>query len=121
MTYRSESDLLADIRLEIGTMHEIRLFRNNVGKLQDKNGTWVAYGLCPGSSDLIGWKSVIVTADMIGQRIAQFLAIETKAQRGMMSATQERFVETVREHGGLAGMAKSIDDAYNIIDRRDHD
>ena len=120
MTYKSEADLLADIRIEIGTMHEMRLFRNNVGVLVDAKGQHVTFGLCPGSSDLIGWKSVIVTPEMVGRRLAQFVAIETKFQRGRLSDKQERFIATVKEHGGLAGEARSLEDAYNIIDGDDH-
>jgi hypothetical protein len=121
MTYKSEADLLADIRIEIGTMHEIRLFRNNVGVLIDNKGQHVAFGLCPGSSDLIGWKSVVVTPDMVGKRFAVFLAIETKAQRGRLSDKQQRFIATVKEHGGLAGEARTLEDAYRIIEGADHE
>jgi len=116
MTYKSEAELLADIRIELGTRDDVRLFRNSVGMLKDKQGRAVFYGLCKGSSDLIGWRSLVVTPDMVGKRIAQFVAIETKAQRGVMSARQTRFVETVNEHGGRAGRARSIWDAYDILD-----
>lgn len=35
-----------------------RLFRNNTGAWKDPSGRIVKYGLCKGSSDLIGWTAV---------------------------------------------------------------
>jgi hypothetical protein len=64
-----------------------RLWRNNVGALKDDRGVPVRYGLANDSaqlnkvlksSDLIGWRKVTVTADMVGTAIAQFVAIEMK-------------------------------------------
>jgi hypothetical protein len=36
----------------------VRLWRNNVGALRDERGRLVTYGLCKGSSDLIGLHQV---------------------------------------------------------------
>ena len=38
----------------------------------------IKYGLCNGSSDLIGWTPITITPDMIGKKIAVFTAIEVK-------------------------------------------
>ena len=38
----------------------------------------VKYGLYKGSSDLIGWKSIEITPEMIGQRFAVFVSVEVK-------------------------------------------
>jgi len=92
----------------------IRLFRNNVGALRDATGRLVRYGLAPGSSDLIGWRSVTITADMVGQTIAQFVAIEVK-DRGRATPEQLTFIEAVTRAGGLAGVARSPDDARTIL------
>ena len=40
------------------------LFKNNVGKLRDERGNLVTFGLCKGSSDLIGWTPITITPDM---------------------------------------------------------
>ena len=37
-----------------------RLFRNNVGKLKTEDGRFVRFGLCEGSSDLIGWTPYVI-------------------------------------------------------------
>ena len=49
----SEQELQQRIRLELGR-GPVRLWRNNVGALRDQRGQLVSYGLCRGSSDLIG-------------------------------------------------------------------
>lgn len=64
-----------------------RLFRNNKGVLPDKRGVPVRFGLCNEtaelgkrlrSSDLIGIRPVVITPDMVGTTIGQFVAREVK-------------------------------------------
>jgi hypothetical protein len=75
-------------------------------------------GLCRGSSDLIGLRSVTVTPEMVGQRLAVFAAVEVKAPRGRLTAEQEAFIAMVREMGGLAGAARSVEDAEGLLGLR---
>ena len=78
-----ETVLQQNIRLALGQHSDLRLFRNETGKLPDpRTGRWVQFGLAKGSSDLIGFKTVKVTPEMIGQEIAQFVSIEIKTERG---------------------------------------
>jgi len=92
-----------------------RLFRNNVGALKDDRGQWVKYGLCNGSSDLIGFTPLVITADMVGQTVAVFTAIETKAGRGKATQEQAAFIKVVQNSGGLAGVAKTDADLDAIL------
>lgn len=91
-----------------------RLYRNNVGKLQDKRGQWVAYGLCPGSSDLIGWHTVTISPDMVGSQVAVFVAVEVKTtdRRSQVTDEQERFLQVVTQAGGMAFVARTATEAW---------
>ena len=91
-----------------------RLWRNNTGALKDQRGQLVRYGLCPGSSDLIGFRTVVITPDMVGQRIAIFTAVEVK-DRGKPTDQQQAFINLVQQAGGLAGVARSVPEALSIL------
>lgn len=93
------------------------LFRNNCGALKDADGRLVRYGVAnPGGSDLIGWRSITVTPDMVGRKVAIFTAIEVKGERGRATDAQVNFIDRVKADGGLAGIARCVDDALGIID-----
>jgi hypothetical protein len=95
------------------------MFRNNVGLAwYGKNKDIpVKYGVAsPGGSDLIGWKSVEITPDMVGTKIAVFTAVEVKRTRSSKrSPEQENFISQVLSAGGYAGFAHNEDDALEII------
>lgn len=101
------------IRLEHGA-GPARLWRNNTGALKDQTGRLVRYGLCPGSSDLIGLRTRIITETDLGHRFAQFVAIEVKDQ-GRLTEQQRAFLQMVTQAGGLAGVARSPEDARAIL------
>lgn len=88
-----------------------RWFRNNVGKLQDQRGTWVAYGLCVGSSDVIGWTPVVITPAMVGRTVAVFTAFECKVGQRVTTVEQGAFLAAVRAQGGIAAVVRSLADA----------
>lgn len=93
-----------------------RLFRNNVGQLVDAQGKHVRYGVCnPGGSDLIGWHSVTVTPDMVGSKVAVFLAVEVKGPKGRATKEQLAFVDAVNRAGGLARVCRSDEEACSLI------
>lgn len=100
--------------LEACARGEVRLFRNNVGALEDKTGRVVRYGLCKGSSDLIGYRTVEITPDMVGQRLAVFVALEVK-DKGRLTAEQAQFLEVVRRAGGIAAEVRSVEDAERSL------
>lgn len=111
-----ESDVSRLIQLELSKIGA-RLFRNNSGALQNKHGNWVHYGVAsPGGSDLIGWAPVIITEDMIGQHVAVFFAVEIKSENGIASKEQKQFIKVVKEAGGIAGIARSPDEALSLLE-----
>ena len=111
----ADDGLPNEIRLELGALPDVRIFRNNVGVLQDRNGSYVSYGLCVGSADLIGLRSRIITAEMVGMRMAQFAAIECKRIGGFHQKNQRDFIKMVETHGGLSGFATSVEEARKIL------
>ena len=93
-----------------------RLLRNNSGAFQDKRGQWVRYGVGnPGGSDLLGWRTVTVTEEMVGAKIAVFCAIEVKAAKGKPIPEQVQFIDTVKAAGGIAGVARSPEEAAALL------
>ena len=91
---------------------KIRLFRNNVGF---DAANRVKYGLAPGSSDLIGWKTITITPHHVGREIAIFTAIEVKKPGGRISPEQKNFVDYVDECGGLSGICFSVEEAIELL------
>lgn len=75
-----------------------------------KQGRILHAGLIKGSSDLIGWKTQIITSDMVGKKIAIFTAVEVKTQTGKASSEQEIFISNVNNAGGIAKVMRSPDD-----------
>ena len=110
-----ETELQNRIRLAIGRLTNVRLFRNNVGLFKTIDGRSVQTGLCVGSSDLIGFTSKIITPDMVGQKVAIFTAIEVKTPKGKVSDTQYNFMNLVANHGGISSIVRSIDEALDIF------
>lgn len=94
------------------------VFRNHVGLgafgTFDRNphGVYVhnarvlQCGLHMGSGDLIGWRPVTITQDMVGKTVAVFLSVEVKTRKGRMRPEQKAWMETVNNAGGIAIVEK---------------
>jgi hypothetical protein len=111
----SEQRIQQEIRLAC-SRGPVRLMRNNTGVLKDQNGRPVQFGLCKGSADLIGWRSVTVTPDMVGQRLAVFASVEVKTPAGRIRPEQQQWLDAVQAAGGIAGVARSVDDARKLLE-----
>ena len=112
----SETKLQQEIRLALGRIPSLRLFRNQVGQLPDpRTGRYVQFGLAKGSSDLVGFKTIKITPEMIGQEVAQFVSIEIKTERGKLTEVQQNWLQKVHDSGGIVGVARSIQDALKIV------
>ena len=115
-----EAKVSNDIQLSL-LGEPVRLLRNNVGGLKDATGRFVAYGLgshgghvLRGPSDLIGWRTITITPDMVGSQIAVFAAIEVK-DKARATPEQKQFIKQVQQAGGLAGVAHSAEEARRIL------
>ena len=112
----AETTLQQQIRLALGTRSDLRLFRNQVGQLPDpRTGRPVQFGLARGSADLIGWRTITITPDMVGRQLAVFTSIEVKTPTGRVRPEQHAWLNTVQQSGGIAGIARSVADASQII------
>jgi hypothetical protein len=93
------------------------VFRNEsagawVGKVLHKDANQVTltdarmirFGLAVGSADIIGIAPC-----------GRFLAIEIKTSKGRPTKEQLRFIEAVNNAGGIAGIARSVEDALKLI------
>lgn len=105
-----------------------KIFRNNTGvgwsgqSKRTQTGDRIVYdaqplraGLCTGSSDLIGWTPVEITSEMVGKTVAVFTAIEVKQPSGKATTAQINFLQSLQKDGGIAGIARSAEDAVNLI------
>ena len=113
----AETTLQQQIRLALGTRPDLRLYRNQVGSLPDpRTGRLVTFGLARGSADLIGWRTVTITPEMVGQQVAVFTSIEVKTPTGRLVPMQASWLGVVQGAGGIAGVARSVEDAVRIIE-----
>ncbi len=110
-----ESDILHDIRLAVGQLPGVAVWRNQVGIATFPGGRKVPYGLCRGSSDIIGLRSVVIGPEHLGSTIAQFVAIEVKTDSGRLTLEQKLFLDLVERRGGLAICARSEEDAIRAV------
>lgn len=107
-----------------------RIFRNNVGSgwlgpgftmrpgqvYQAEGGErlitrpqLVDFGLMKGSGDGIGWHSIEITPEMVGQRVAVFVSLEAKAEHGRASKDQINWLQQVHAAGGIAVIVSDPD------------
>lgn len=113
---KSEAWVQSAVRLEASEKGH-HLARNNVGALKDKTGRVVRFGLLNDSpalnekiksSDLIGWRSVVIAPQMVGFKIAQFMARECKEPGWQFSSAdnhhvaQQAYINMVNAAGGDA-------------------
>ena len=93
------------IRLALGDLPGVVMWRNSTGVAQAASGHHVRYGLAVGSADLIG----IVDG--------RFVALEVKSGSGRLRPEQELYLELVRKHGGFAAVVRDGAEALEAIAR----
>lgn len=101
----SEAQIQDAIRLALGRVPNLVLYRNNVGVARLEDGTHIRYGVCnPGGADLIGCFH------------GRAIAIETKTVRGVQSKEQKQFQQCWERNGGIYLMPRSVQHAVNMVE-----
>lgn len=132
-----ESNILKLVRIAASKLGAVT-FRNNVaqawvgkatqvtraqtvflspGDVVIRNARPLHAGLQKGSSDVIGWYPITITREMLGKRVAVFLAIETKSRTGKLTVEQGNFIDQVMDAGGVAFVAREPSDAEQGFQR----
>lgn len=101
----SESKILNQVMDLINSFCSgMEIFRNNSGSFKR-----IRFGLhnkltTKGTADCIGWKTVIITPDMVGKKIARFLSIEIKdtGEKIIPNSEQDQWRKKVIAAGGIA-------------------
>jgi hypothetical protein len=118
----NEASVQSLVRLE-AAKRGWKLFRNNTGVLLNPKGQPIRFGLCNDSKqvnekfksgDLIGIKQVVITPDMVGRVIGQFVSIECKHEGWKPSLSdaheiaQRNWAQLVRDAGGYAEFSTGL-------------
>lgn len=101
----TEHDIQDRIRMALSQYGVV--LRLNVGQFYTNDGRIIKSGLPVGTSDLL----------FIGHGYIAF--IEVKTPTGRVREEQERFIARMRSLGHRAGIARSVEDALNIILQED--
>lgn len=109
------------------------LFRNNSGVLKDIKGRPIRFGLGNESAkineslkspDYVGFLPTVITPEMVGRQVAIFTGIEVKPEGTVIHKewspksreyAQQKFINLIRHHGGVAGFATGWSDVDDII------
>lgn len=110
MSKQAETNVWRQALLDFSPLG-FRLFRNQRYKGQVvRNGKvtqeWVNCGLADGMGDLVGYKIITVTPEMVGKRFAQFATLEAKTDKGYPSADQTTMIYQISLDGGIAGVIR---------------
>lgn len=124
----NETAFNRSLLLHMSQMSGVSLFRNNngqgwVGKVIRQspyeitlaNPRRLNAGLFKGSGDNIGFVSIEITQEMVGDRVAVFTSIESKYGNGQLMPAQKIWHENVISAGGISGVARTIEEGKQII------
>jgi len=123
----TEKDIEKKIIVSVQNAGSI-VFKNNVGYAQKTDPNtgkkyWIRFGLCEGSSDLIGITPVTITQGMVGKTVGVFTAIEVKKDVNKSydkhrMETQQRFIDFINRNGGFAFKSDDPDKALKQVEKK---
>jgi len=104
---KEENTIQGDTLDYLDARPDARGWRNNVGAIR-KGKRFIRYGLCKGSSDIIGLVEVKITKEKVGKRVAVFTGIELKTKDGKATDEQRTFLGDIVRSGGIGILATSV-------------
>lgn len=111
----SERNIQNAIRLHKSN-NNCRLFNNDNGFAELKDGRKIHYGLVKSSPDLIGWRTIKITPGMTGKEVAIFVGAEVKMPHKYATPEQQRFLDLLTSMGAIAGVVRSENDIDILFD-----
>ena len=112
----TEAELMERVLRRLRKDPGLRIRRNLTGTFRSMNGIHtVQVGFGQGSADLIGWRSIVVTPELVGRRVAVFTALELKGRRTPWQPGQKDFLRQAQEAGCIAGMARTLREAVDLV------
>lgn len=97
-----------------------RYFRNEVGEgwffppwakfFDPEEKRYLRYGLSPDTPDVIGFETILITQEMVGQKIAQFTGYEIKTGNAVQTVGQKNFQNILESMGGKYKVVRSVGD-----------
>jgi len=102
----SELEFQARARLHLGKRADCVFWRNAVGVAKTHGGHAVRYGLCRGSSDLVGFV----------RPSGRLTVIELKLPGGRLSDDQRRFLQLVNIGGGYGRVCTTLAECDAAVD-----
>lgn len=122
-----EKNIQQEIRLAASKENCI-LFRANAGmawtgnkKTRMKDGSLVIHdprpfhGMIEGFPDLVGWQTVTITQEMVGQKMARIILPEVKQQKGPSRDAQVRFKTKADKDHAVCGLVRSVEDFQKLV------
>ena len=68
-----------------------------------------------GFPDLFGFRTIEITPEMVGKKVAVFAFIEVKKPGGRTSKAQEKMHTFLRNAGAVGGVARSAKEAIGLL------
>lgn len=124
---RKEREIQAAILAYLKTVPGVVAWRQNTGAMfgEHKGKRWAVRFGYPGLSDIIGWQHWCGRLRAMRHPIpgsancdacsARFLAIEVKRPGQYPTAQQQAFLDSVKAAGGIAIVARSVDDVARTL------
>lgn len=81
------------------------IFRINVGVMKTPDGRYFDTGVPKGFSDLFGFR----------KSDGRVVFIEVKTANGKASPQQKQFIRQMADHGAIAGICRSAEEALKLI------